>query len=246
MRKLVLLVLACTLCGACATPMTKEQSLAYGSFEVVKGSTRYPGVVLAAPHGTGDCNTGVFVKNLAIELGIAGVIASRFTRKETGDYRINVNRPTEGAGLSPGQELHTPRAAHVWAEYRRLVLDAAGGRLALYIEIHCNNHPPAREAIEVATVGVSYSKALELKRLYGEARDRAVTGQLPRAGIRMEPVDAIYFGAGGAKKLGSLGLSPVSIHVELPEPVTRHAASGKDPYGKVLAAFILAAIAEAR
>src|SRR5258706_10989656 len=103
-RAPAVLVLLIGVCGGCATA-TKEEALAFGWFEVVQGKPSLRGVVLAAPHGTADCNTGVIVKNLARDVGISVLIASKFSRKETGDRRINVNRPTEGAGLNSNQEI---------------------------------------------------------------------------------------------------------------------------------------------
>ena len=188
--------------------------------EVVQGKPSLRGVVLAAPHGTADCNTGVIVKNLARDVGIPAVIASKFSRKETGDHRINVNRPTEGAGLQSNQEMWTPRSAHVWEEYRRLVLESGGQRLALYIEIHCNTHPATGGMIEVATKGVSRDHATLLKRRYYEARDRIVSGSVPKVDLKMEPVDQVYMSAGAAKNNGAMGLAPVAIHIEIPGPIT--------------------------
>ena len=242
MRALAAALALIGLCGGCAT-VTKEEALAFGSIEVVQGKPGLRGVVLAAPHGTADCNTGVIVKNLARDTGMPAVIASRFSRKETGDHRINVNRPTEGAGLSSNQEIWTPRAAHVWDEYRRLMLEAGAPRLALYIEIHCNNHPATGGMIEVATKGVGADKAALLKRRYYEARDRIVAGNTPKVDLKMEPVDPVYMSAGAAKNHGAMGLAPVAIHIEIPGPITNLATRETDPYRKVFASFLRDSIA---
>lgn len=241
MRAMAVLVTLVGLCG-CAT-VTKEEALAFGSFEVLQGQPSQRGAVLAAPHGTADCNTGVIVKNLARDLGIPAVIATRFSKKETGDRRINVNRPTEGAGLHFDQETWTSRAAHVWQEYRRLVLESGGQRLALYIEIHCNTHPATGGMIEVATKGVSYDQAVVLKRLYYQARDEIISEGTPKVDLKMEPVDKVYMSAFGAKNHGAMGLAPVAIHIELPGPITNLAARENAPYRKVLASFLQGAVA---
>jgi hypothetical protein len=241
-RLRVLAVLATLIVYGCAT-VTKEEALAFGSIEVLQGQPSQRGVVLAAPHGTADCNTGVIVKNLALDLGIPAVIATRFSRKETGDRRINVNRPTEGAGLYFNDETWTPRAAHVWQEYRRLVLESGGQRFALYIEIHCNTHPATGGMIEVATKGVSRDQAVVLKRLYYQARDRIVPEGTPRVDLKMEPVDKVYMSAYGAKTHGAMSLAPVAIHIEIPGPVTNLAARENAPYRRVLASFLRDAVA---
>lgn len=245
MRAFAVLIILIGSCVGCAT-VTKEEALAFGSFEVVQGRSTQRGVVLAAPHGTADCNTGVIVKNLARDLGIPAVIASRFSRRETGDHRINVNRPTEGAGLQPNQEMWTSRAAHVWEEYRRLVLESGGQKLALYIEIHCNTHPATGGMIEVATKGVSREQAVLLKRVYFEVRDKMVSEGTPRVGLKIEPVDQIYMAAQSAKMSGALGLAPVAIHIEIPGPITKLSADENDPYRKVFASFLRDTIASLR
>lgn len=232
----IAIVLALAMVAGCAT-VSREQALAFGSFEVVRGPA---GVLIGAPHGTGDTNTGAIAKGLARELKVPAVIAWGFTRKETGDRRINVNRPTEGAGLSPRDEPRTERGAHVWDEYRRLMLEAGGGAVPLYIELHCNDHPGTKGMIEIATTGVSAEKAARLKRIYVRARD-AHAGSAPRVELGIEPIDTIYMGGGGAKAGGSLALARRAIMIELPQRLTPQFLAGK-PYEKVLATFLREAI----
>jgi hypothetical protein len=228
--------------AGCAT-ISREQALELGSFEVVRGEAGRHGVLIGAPHGTGDTNTGAIARRLARELGLPAVIAWGFTRKESGDLRINVNRPTEGAGLSPRDEKWTARAAHAWEEYRRLMLEAAGGGPpALYIELHCNDHPRTQGMIEVATTGITREQAIRIKGLYYGARDASIRGGVQRVDLRIEQVDEIYMGGGAAKGFGSLALARRSIMIELPLKATPLALEGR-PYEKVLAAFLREAIA---
>ena len=238
------------LLGACAGggTITREEALKFGSFEVLRGQPNRQGVVFGAPHGTGDTNTGAIAKRLALELGVPAVIAHGFTKRETGDMRINVNRPTEGAGLYFNQEARTFRAGHVWEEYRRLLLEATKGELDLYIEFHCNEHPSTGGAIEIATTGISYDQAQRARRLYYQARDGVAAGRtMPKVEVKVEPVDRIYMVASGAKNHGSMALARRAIHIEIPVPTTR-LALGEGPYAKVFDVFLrdLIALLQAR
>lgn len=130
-----------------AAPAIPHEHLAHelGEFEFLPTST---GVLIAAPHGTIDANTALVAVEAARRLGAGYVVARGFTADRT---RINVNRPTEGAGLACAQEAHTARAREVYGLYTRLVSVAAGGRpLRLYVEIHGNSNPRTVQQIEVA------------------------------------------------------------------------------------------------
>jgi hypothetical protein len=235
-----ILTAALTLAAGCAT-VTKEDALKLGSFEVLHG--RPAGAVLGAPHGTGDTNTGAITKLLAQDLGVSAVIARGFTRHETGDMRINVNRPTEGAHLSPNQESWTLRAKHVFREYRRLVLDAAGPNLLVLVEIHCTVDTAVKGAIEVGTTGMSREQARRVKDMYYRALDAATAGtNIRRVELRIEPIDAVAMNGAAAKQFGTPALAQVSLQIELPLSVTP-LALGNGTYRKVLNAFLRDAIA---
>ncbi len=240
--RVAILTAALAAAAGCAT-VTKEDALKLGSFEVLHGRPTYTGAVLGAPHGTGDTNTAEITKLLAQDLGVSAVIARGFTRQETGDKRLNVNRPTEGAGLSPNQESWTPRAKHVFREYRRLVLESAGPNLVVLVEIHCTADTAVGGAIEVGTTGMSREQARRVKEMYYRALDAATTGtNIRRVELRIEPIDAVSMNGAAAKKFGTPALAQVSLQIELPVSVTP-LALGNGTYRKVLNAFFRDAIA---
>ena len=239
----IALVAAACLAG-CAT-VTREEALRFGSFEVIPGPANRHGVVLGAPHGTADTNTAQIAALLAKDLGVPVLIARGFTRLETGDRRINVNRPTEGVAADAGfnSELWTGRAGQVWQEYRRLLLDTAGQDLVLYIEIHSNNHPATGGAIEIATTGFSSEQARRIRDTYYRSRDQALAGtNAKRVELKIEPIEPVYMNGYGSKNHGAAKLARMSMQVEIPIPATSLALE-KGPYRKVLAATLREAIA---
>jgi hypothetical protein len=229
------------LLSGCAT-VTLEEALKLGSFEAVHGAAVRPGVVLGAPHGTADTNTAAIAKELAQDLGMPAVIARGFTKKETGDKRINVNRPTEGAGLTFSQEVWSPRASQVFQEYRRLILESAGGNLDVLVEIHCTADSAVSGAIEVGTAGMSREQARRVKEMYYRALDAVTAGtNIRRVDIRIEPADEVAMGSGAAKRIGMPTLARVAMEIEMPYSMTP-LALGNGPYHKVYAAFLREAI----
>ena len=91
------------------------------SFEFPPAST---GVLIAAPRGTYESSTAQLAVEAARRLGAAYVVARRFT---VGQTRINVNRPTEGAGLACAREARMARAEEVYGLYARCGPMAAAG-----------------------------------------------------------------------------------------------------------------------
>jgi hypothetical protein len=186
-----------------------------GEFELLSTPT---GVLIAAPHGTYDANTAPLAVEAARRLGAGYVIARGFT---VGGTRINVNRPTEGAGVDCAREPPTARAKELYDIYAGLVSTAAGGRpLELYVEIHGNSNPRAAQQVEVATVGISPVQARKASEAYAAMRLRArdQASGYPELGLLIEPHDRVFFTASCAKKLGILAhrLVPRSVHFELP------------------------------
>lgn len=159
---------------------------------------------------------------LAIEaarrLGAGYVVARRFTVDRT---RINVNRPTEGAGLACAQEPRTARAREVYGLYARLVSTAAAGRpLRLYVEIHGNFNLRTAQQLEIATTGISLAEARAMRDAYPAmlVRTREQVPAYPELALLVEPLDRVFFTASCAKSVGIFGtdLVPRVVHFEFP------------------------------
>jgi hypothetical protein len=188
---------------------------ALGEFEWLPSSS---GVVIAAPHGTFDANTGPIVVEAARQAQAGYLVARRFVVDK---IRINVNRPTEGAFLGCSQEPQTERARDVYAAYSAaLTRAAAGNPLRLYVEVHGNSNPKTAQNIEVATVDITAAEAQAVKDAYAEmlARVRGSVRDFPELALLVEPVDRITYSAACAKKLGALsvGFAPRAVHFEFP------------------------------
>ncbi len=199
-----------------------------GAFEYLTSPT---GVIIAAPHAIPDRNTGPIAIGVAQKLG-AGYVVFRSTAS---GLRINVNRPTEGAGRACANEPHTARAQNVYDAYLRLVRTAAGmDRLPLYVEIHGNAEPRALQHIEVATKAISPVEAGTLKDAFPGilAAARRESPAFPALSLLIEPADRVYFTASCTKALGIFAaeMIPRALHFELPraareEPVLDAAAT---------------------
>jgi hypothetical protein len=205
---------------ALATPVIAQERVTHplGEFEYLSGATAATGVVIAAPHGTFDANTAELAVAVAHRLGTGYVVARRFT---VDGARINVNRPTEGAGLSCARESHTARAQEVYGLYSKVVSAAALARpLRLYVEIHGNSDARTTQKIEVATTGFSRDQARSMKDAYPAilARARSQLSEYPDLALLVTPYDRVVFDASCAKSLGILNTSlvPRAMHFELP------------------------------
>ncbi len=204
-----------------------------------------PGRVVAAPHGTSDPRTGDIAAELARRTGFGLVVATGFAIRTDARgvplRRYQVNRPLEGApGRPPSEELATEDARRVYEAWERRVCEAAQGPLAFYAEIHGNNRGEAAGRIEIATVGVDGDEAVRLRTRLELLRDAHLGGHAGalRLQARVEPADALTYGASGAKRLGILRLPARALHVELPR-VAR--TEGQSVYTAILAAFFLEA-----
>ena len=216
-RARTLAALALAMLASSAAPVLAQQKLAHalGEFEFLPSPN---GIVIAAPHGTYDAGTAALAIDIARRLGAGYLVARRFSVEGT---RINVNRPTEGAGRPCAEEVHSTRAREVFEAYVRLLAMTAQGRpLRLYVEIHGNGDTRSAQRIEVATVGVSTDEARHAKAAYpiqvGRARARAPA--FPDLELAVEPHDVLVFGARCAKAFGVFIMDPVRrvLHVELP------------------------------
>lgn len=217
-------------------PQTEVAVLDFGKIEAIAGRPTN-GIVIGAPHGSFDFYTAGTVREICFRTGMAGVIASGFTPTESGDgWRINVNRPTERHGSLSLREKETARAKTVYQHFRRSVLRAAGGDLALYIDIHQNGG----SLIEVASVGISKAQARFIKESYRTLRDRLLGANpdVARVDLAIEPLDPIEAGAWAAKANGVLSVAKRSLHFELPSSGVMGSARQREIYTSVLAELV--------
>lgn len=175
------------------------------------------GVLVTAPHGTHDANTATLAVAVARRLGSGYVVARGFSPGP----RVNVNRPTEGAGLACDREPSTERARQAYAEYRRLVALASGGTvLRLYVEVHGNSRRETSGQVEVATKGLGVTEAEAVRAAYPAilGRVRAAWPSYVALRLLIEPVDRLYWTASGNKRLGTMASAavPRAIHLEIP------------------------------
>ncbi|MGE5220085.1 MAG: hypothetical protein ACM3SP_24030 [Chloroflexota bacterium] len=216
-----------------ALPQVQITQLHYGKIELTKSARQNRGIVVAAPHGTFDTHTAGMVRRICSRTGLAGVVATGFTPTESGDsWRINVNRPTELRVDASEREIRTERAATTYNAFRNSVLEAAGGKLNLYFDIHQNGG----QRIEVATVGLSREEAKFVKRTYRELRNQLLTDHphITVVDLAIEPLDDLEVGAWAAKTNGILRLARKSLHFELPADNIMATASQREVYTVIL------------
>ena len=219
-RSARVILLVATALIVLAAPVTAQERLGHelGEFEFLPTST---GVLITAPHGTYDANTAPLAVEVARRLGAGYVVARRFTVDQT---RINVNRPTEGAGLACAREPHTARAKEVYGLYAQVVSTTSVGRpLRLYVEIHGNSDSRTSQRIEIATTGISRDQARSVKDAYPAilVRAREQVPVYPELALLVEPLDQVVFNASCAKSVGifATDLVPRVVHFEFPRSV---------------------------
>lgn len=186
-----------------------------GHFETLSTTQ---GMIIAAPHGTYDIRTDVLAKDVARMLGAGYVIARGFSEHAS---RINVNRPTEGAGRACEKERRTERADDVYRHYARLVDQSRQGKpLRLYVEVHGHTSLAFLNRLEIATTGVTIEEARHLKERFPAflAQAKALHPDYPDLEVRIEPLDKIYFGARCNKMTGYLSSRHIerALHLEIP------------------------------
>lgn len=200
------LKMAATLVVAATMSQAYGSPLAFGHFIVVKSQT---GHLIAAPHGGFDLNTDHLTLRLIRRLGWSGVTATGFRQRT---HLINVNRPTEGVGLSPEQERHTENAQIVFDEFIKKLDEASQGDVQFYVEIHGMSR--IADEIQIATVGVAPSEAERIKKIFRLKLRELFLAQKYQPMI--EGVDQIHFTAAATKKFGSLKSVSRALHIELP------------------------------
>jgi len=215
----ILLVLT-MLVPACRAWGEERLNHRLGDFEYRKTDN---GILICAPHGTYDRRTDEIAIAAARRLGAGYVVARGFT---PGNVRINVNRPTEGAGMSSSREPRSRRSREVYEDYVNVVKKAAGGRkLRLYVEVHGNSSPLSMFRIELATTGIGRDEARMLKDAFPDIIHgvRRNDPRYPGLALLVEPIDKLFFSSGGVKTIGIMSepLVPKALHFELPAGVRR-------------------------
>jgi hypothetical protein len=183
-----------------------------------------PGLVVAAPHGTSDAQTGEIAAEVARRTGFGLVVATGFNlepdTREAPGRRYQVNRPFEGVpGRPPSDDTASEGARLVYENFERHVRATAQGPLRFYAEIHGNNRRESAGRIEIATVGIDREYAQRLRTLCELIRDAHLAGHAaaPRLEVLVEPADPIFYAASGAKRDGILKLPERAVHIELPK-----------------------------
>jgi hypothetical protein len=210
--------------------------LHYGRIDSI-ASQSWPGVVIAAPHGSFDWYTSDLIEQISYRTAIAAVVTRGFTPTECDGWRIDVNRPTERRYPTDAVERVTDRSQEVYREYSRRVLNTARGGLNLYIEVHQNGSEPN---IEVATVGISKRQASAVKNTFEKIRDRELVMRpnVAKVNLAIEPVDRIAIGAWAAKERGLLGLAKQGYHFELPAQKIFYRKETRRAYFEILTQLV--------
>jgi len=180
--------------------------------------------VVCAPHGH-DYFTAEIVEEICRITGLAGVTVRHLQDPRDADRRVNVNRPTEGAGLEPLDEHPTIEAAEAYADYLAAVVEAGRGSLPLYVEVHGNE---TQAHVEVATVGLGRER-LAIK---------STLSALP-CGALVEGIDEIVKNGAAAKQHGVFRFVPRGVQIELPESV-RESRQGRAMAAHCIAKMLLA------
>lgn len=205
-----------------------------------------PGLVVAAPHGSSDAQTGEIAAGMARRTGFGLVVATGFNleadTRESPARRYQVNRPFEGTpGRPQAEETASEGARRVYETYERRVRETAQGPVRFYAEIHGNNRRESANRIEIATVGIDREYAQRLRALCELIRDahlRAHAGA-PRLEVLVEPADAIFYTASGAKRYGILRVPERALHIELPRAAR---VEFREVYTAILADFVSQAV----
>jgi len=205
-----------------------------------------PGLVVAAPHGSSDVQTGEIAAEVARRTGFGLVVASGFeletARREGAGRRFQVNRPFEGTpSRPPSEDTRSEAARRVYDAYERRVREIAQGPLRFYTEIHGNNRLESSGRIEIATVGVDKEYAQRLRALAELVRDAHLRGQsrAPRLEVAVEPADPVFYAASGAKRDGILQLPERALHIELPKAAR---IEHRQLYTAIVADFVAQAV----
>ncbi len=222
-------------------PQVEVKLMDLGRLDLLPSRKGLSGVIIGAPHGTFDAYTAEIVKQVCYRTGVAAVIARGFSPTEAGGWRINVNRPTEKSYLAPEFEVRSARSQEVYSAFKDAVLNAAGGDLRLYFDVHQYGRD---SMIQVATMGIRQEQARRIKENFEHTRDALLklNPGVARVSLLIEPLDNVEIGAWAAKANGILGVARKSLHMELPLHSALRSEKSRELYTRVLADLIRHAV----
>jgi len=226
--------------GSRKIPQVQVKMMDLGRLDLIRSRKGLAGVVIGAPHGTYDEYTAEIVKRLGFRTGLAAVIARGFSPTEAGGWRINVNRPSEKTFLAPEFEVSSSRSRETYGAFRDAVIDAAGGDLRLYFDVH----QYGGSSIQIATTGVSAAQAQKLKQRYQRLRDQLLTENpdIEPVKLLIEPQDEVEIGAWPAKAHGILSIARKSVHIELPLYSALRSEKSRNVYTRIVSELIKQAV----
>jgi hypothetical protein len=189
-----------SLITACvAADLRPEEIARLGHFTTQGASADMRGVVVAVPDADGAPVAAAAARLLHQSAGSGFVLAEGFARA----HAIGVTFPAEGRATTYDGYTHTAQAGSVYREYVRMLRQAAGGALGLYIELR---ESAARGApVQVATVDVTRDEAARIKQL-----------RLRGTKVAVAPVDTLTYDPWATKHAGVLLLPPKGLSIQLP------------------------------
>lgn len=183
-------------------------------------------VLVAAPHEPFDRLSGRLAQAVAGELNAAWLVADGYLLEEG---RLNVNRPTMGAGLTPGEEVESLSAQAVYLAYRRKVL---AHPVALLVEIHGNSRAASAGQIEVAHRGLPLGALGALKAKVAEGLPSLPSG-VPHLPLAVDGLELVHYRGEAAKRIGIFAEVPMAIQMEFPRAL-RTVDPNREAYAKLV------------
>ena len=182
----------------------------HGSLKVINKNSS---VVVSAPHGTYDINTGAITHQVCNELNVGCIIAKGFVPK---GIRINVNRPTEGVGKKWSQEPVTARASEVYKKYKAEILKITNNNLKWYFEVHGSRE----KGMEIALHNITHGEAIIIKSILKEEWS---TYSSNKVSIKVQSIDNIEMTGGAVKKFGIVHeLQPKYVQFEFSKKLRKN------------------------
>jgi hypothetical protein len=198
----------------------KEERAWDGNVQVRKGR---PGIVIGAPLGTVEENTGVIAADLATLTGF-GLVVMR------GSVPVGSSRQSPRV-CAAGRSARLDREPGAEAAYRQRVAEAAQGPLRLYVEVQ-GEGPDGGGRVEISTAGLSRDDAWRLGTLFELVRDsRLDQPSVPRFEVRVDSAD----GAPSSGPSTRQSAATRALCIDLPEAAR---TTYRDVYTGVLGAFL--------